>query len=119
MSNKKNNRSKRVRSENNDDSENDGENQGAFQKEMEKYEIVIRFNEKNQELMKKVSPFVLTTTLANKIGETEFAKILNDGNLLVKCADAGKMEKALKIKDIAKCKVENIGRVGTRKRMER
>lgn len=28
------------------------------------------------------------------------------------------MEKALKIRDIAKCKVENIGRVGTRKKDE-
>lgn len=66
--------------------------------------------------MKKVSPFVLTTTLANKIGEIEFAKILNDGNLLVRCADDGQMKKALNIKDIAKCKVENTGRVGMRKK---
>lgn len=64
--------------------------------------------EKNRGIMKKVSPFV--------IGEIEFAKILNDGNLLVRCADDGQMKKALNIKDIAKCKVENTGRVGMRKK---
>lgn len=45
-----------------------------------KFEVVICFNEKNQEIMKKVSSFVLTTNLANKIGEIDFAKILNDSN---------------------------------------
>lgn len=115
-SNDKDKRNKRVRSDKDEDSESDEERQESLYKEIEKYEVVIRFSEKSQAIMKKVSPFVLTSTLANKIGEIEFAKILNDGNLFVRCANAGQMDKALKIKDIAKCKVENSGRVGTRKK---
>lgn len=65
--------------------------------------------------MHKINPFMLTTTLAKKIGEIEYAKILNDGNLMVRCADAMQMEKALKVKEIGKCKVENTGRVGARR----
>ncbi|KAI2657271.1 Arginine--tRNA ligase [Labeo rohita] len=108
---------KRVRSDDGDEYENDDDDErvDTFQKEIEeKYEVVIKFNVKNQENMKKVNPFVLTTSLVNKIGEIEFAKILNNGNLLVRCADVGQMERALKIKDIVKCKVESRGRVGTR-----
>lgn len=109
MSDKNN---KRVRSEDGEESEIDDERMDSFQKEIEKYEVVIRFNETNQEIIKKANPFGLTTSLANKIGQIEYAKILNDGNLLIRCADAGQMEKALKIKDVVKCKVENTARVG-------
>ncbi len=43
---------------------------------------------------------MLTTTLANKIGDIEYAKVLNDDNLLVRCADAVQLGKALKVKEI-------------------
>jgi len=78
-----NKRNKRVRSDKHDESESDEERQETLYKEDEKYEIVIRFSEKNQAIMKKVSPFVLTSTLASKIGDIEFAKILNDGKLFM------------------------------------
>ncbi len=105
---------KRVRNEQDDGTESEEDGQITVQKEREEKFVVIRFNEKNQGSMKKVNPLVLTTTLANKIGDIEYAKVLNDGNLLVRCADAVQMEKALKVKEIGKCNVENTGRVGAR-----
>lgn len=115
MNDKRNKGNKRVRNEKDNDTESEEEGQAMIQKEREeKYVVIIRFNEKNQGSMKKVSPLVLTTTLANKIGDIEYAKVLNDGNLLVRCADAVQMEKALKVKEIGKCKVDNTGRVGDR-----
>jgi len=42
------------------------------------------------------------------IGEIVYAKVLNDGNLLVKCAN----EKAIKVKEIGKLGVINTRRVG-------
>lgn len=87
MSNKKDKGYKRVRSNFEEDPDKGGEISGIFQKEgLEKYEVIIRFNEKSQDVMKKVNLFALTLALANKIGQ--IARILNDGNLLVRCADA-------------------------------
>ncbi|XP_056270945.1 uncharacterized protein LOC130194087 [Pseudoliparis swirei] len=65
--------------------------------------------------MKKISPFVLTTALANKIGEIMYAKVLSDGNLLVRCANEEQLEKALGLKEIVKMKVLSTGRVGAQK----
>lgn len=115
MSDKKDKGNKRVRNENEEDTGSEEEQEIPQKERNENYVVIIRFNEKNQESMKKVNPFMLTTTLAKKIGEIEYAKILNDGNLMVRCADAMQMEKALKVKEIGKCKVENTGRVGARR----
>ncbi len=92
---------KRVRNEQEDGTESEEDGQITVQKEREeKYVVIIRFNEKNQGSIKKVNPLVLTTTLANKIGDIEYAKVLKDDNLLVRCADAVQLEKALKVKEI-------------------
>ena len=40
-----------------------------------------------------------------------YAKALNDGNLLVRCANE-ELEKAPKLKEIGKLKVASTGRVG-------
>ncbi len=115
MSDKRTKGNKRVRNEKDNGIESDEERQVMVQKEREeKYVVIIRFNEKNQESRKKVSPMVPTTTLANKIGDIEYAKVLNYEKCLVRCADAVQMEKALKVKEIGKCKMENTGRVGAR-----
>lgn len=63
--------------------------------------------------MKKINPFTLTTALANKIGEIIYGKVLNDGNLLIRCANENQVEKALKIKEIGKIRVESAGKIGT------
>ena len=63
--------------------------------------------------MKKINPFVLTT-LASRIGEIQYAKLLNDGNLLVRCVNEEQLEKAFKLKEIGKLKVASTGRVGAR-----
>ena len=78
----------------------------------EKCIVIIRFNEKGQVSMKKINPFVLTTALASRVGEIIYAKILNDGNLLVRCANEEQLEKALNLKEIGKLKVASTGRVG-------
>ncbi len=62
--------------------------------------------------MKIINPFVLTKHLASKIGEILYAKVLNDGNLLVNCANEDQFEKAIKVKEIGKLKVINTRRVG-------
>lgn len=111
-SGKKDKGNKRVRNET-DDSSGSEKEQESVQKEIkEEYVVIVRFNEKDQENMKKVNPFMLTTILSKKIGDIVYAKVLNDGNLMVRCADAKQLEKALKIKEMGKCKVENVGRVG-------
>ncbi len=48
--------------------------------------------------MKIINPFVLTKHLASKKGEILYAKVLNDGNLLVNCANEDQFEKAIKVK---------------------
>ncbi|XP_059813909.1 uncharacterized protein LOC132385715 [Hypanus sabinus] len=100
---------KRIRNDSGESSESKEDEQ------VERGAVVINgFNEKAQGHMKEMNPFVLTTTLANKVGEIVFAKVLNDGNLLVRCANEEQLEKALKLKEIGKCKVEYTGRVGAR-----
>ncbi len=65
---------KRVRSDSVDDSEIEEKNQETSQEgRMEMYDVTIRLNEKNRDRGKGL-PFMLTTALATKIGEIEFAK---------------------------------------------
>lgn len=71
---------------------------------------VVEHQGKGTKRMKKINPFILTTTLANKIGEILYAKVLNDGNLLVRCVDEEQLEKALSLKEIGKAKVESTRR---------
>ena len=65
--------------------------------------------------MKKINPFVLTTNLASKIGEIQYAKVLNDGNLLVRCNSEEQIDKALRLKDIGNNNVVSR-RVGAQNR---
>ena len=80
----------------------------------ESFIVILRFNDKAQEIMKKLNPLVLTSTLAKVIGDIQYAKVLGDGNLLVKCANGEQVEKALKVKELGKVKVVSSGRVGVR-----
>ena len=80
----------------------------------ESFIVILRFNDKAQEIMKKLNPLVLTYTLAKVIGDIQYAKVLGDGNLLVKCANGEQGEKALKVKELGKVKVVSSGRVGVR-----
>lgn len=76
----------------------------------EKFTAIIRFNEKGGENMKTVNPLLLPTALAAKMEEIQYAKVLNDGNLLVRCKSEEQTDKALK--EIGKNKVVNTRRVG-------
>lgn len=106
---------KRIRNENDEISESEEEGQEQNKKEIhESFIVIIRFNDKDQENMKIINPFVLTKHLASKIGEILYAKVLNDGNLLVNCANKDQFEKAIKVKEIGKLKVINTRRVGER-----
>lgn len=62
--------------------------------------------------MKKINPFALTTTLADKIGQIMYAKVLSGGYLLVRCVNEEQLEETLKLRGIGKIKVENTRRVG-------
>ncbi len=104
---------KRIRNENDEISESEEEGYEQNKKEIhENFIVIIRFNDKDQENMKIINPFVLTKHLASKIGEILYAKVLNDGNLLVNCANEDQFEKAIKVKEIGKLKVINTRRVG-------
>jgi len=103
---------KRIRKENDEGSESEEEGHEQNKKEKENFIVIIRFNDKDQESLKIINPFVLTKHLASKIGEIVYAKVLNDGNLLVKCANEGQFEKAIKVKEIGKLRVINTRRVG-------
>ncbi len=106
---------KRIRNENDEISESEEEGHEQNKKEIhENFIVIIRFNDKDQENMKIINPFVLTKHLASKIGEILYAKVLNDGNLLVNCANEDQFEKAIKVKEIGKLKVINTRRVGAR-----
>ncbi len=106
---------KRIRNENDEISESEEEGHEQNKKEIhENFIVIIRFNDKDQENMKIINPFVLTKHLASKIGEILYAKVLNDGNLLVNCANEDQFEKAIKVKEIGKLKVINTQGVGAR-----
>ncbi|CAL9681974.1 unnamed protein product [Knipowitschia caucasica] len=83
-------------------------------REKTKMFAIVRFNEKTQVNMKKLSPFILTAELNSKVGDIVSAKVLADGNLLVQCANEVQLNKALNLKQFGKFKVENVGRVGAR-----
>lgn len=104
---------KRLRREGNESNESEeGEPEQTQRVRPEKFIAIIRFNEKGQENMKKINPFLLTTNLAGKIGEIQFAKVLNDGNLLVRCNSGEQIDKALKLKEIGNNKVVSTMKVG-------
>lgn len=106
---------KRVRKDHEERSESeDDEIEGVQRDSPDKYTVIVRFNEKSQSDMKKINTFTLTTALANKVGEIIFAKVLNDGNLLIRCENESQVEKALKMKEIGKIKVGNSGRLGVK-----
>lgn len=65
----------------------------------EKFTAIIRFNEKGGENMKTVNPLLLPTALAAKMEEIQYAKVLNDGNLLVRCNSEEQSDKASKLKE--------------------
>lgn len=98
------------------ESDEGGENEiGTGQKKSpEKFIVVLRFNEKEQGNMKKINPFLLTKVLAEKIGDIMYAKILSDGNLMIRCKDEVQAGQAIQVKEIGKLKVVSSGRVGAR-----
>lgn len=65
----------------------------------ENYIVNIRLNEKPQESMNKFNQFLYTPTLASKLGKIVYAKVFNDGNLLVRCANEEQAEKTLRLKE--------------------
>lgn len=64
--------------------------------------VVLRFNERTQVHIKKLSPFVLTAELNSKVGDIVSAKVLSDGNLLVQCVNEEQLNKALNLKQFGK-----------------
>lgn len=65
----------------------------------EKFTAITRFNEKGREHVKTVNPLLLPTALAAKMEEIQYAKVLNDGNLLVRCNSEEQSDQALKLKE--------------------
>lgn len=72
--------------------------------------VVLRFNERTQVHIKKLSPFLLTAELNSKVGDIVSAKVLSDGNLLVQCVNEEQLNKALNLKQFGKFKVEMLGK---------
>ncbi len=59
-----------------------------------------------------LSPIALSRELKKKLGEVDTAKILRDGNLLVICKTEEQKNKALKIYNVCKKKVNERKMVG-------
>ena len=78
-----------------------------------RFNIVVRFAEEGG--VTKMNLLKLTKELEKKCGVIKFAKVLNDGNLLIGCNDEIQVAVAKQITMIGKCKVVTVVQVGEQK----
>lgn len=79
----------------------------------EEFKVILKFK-KNAENM-HLSPTAISRDLKKKLGEVEFAKILRDGNLLIKCKSEEEKNKAMQIDNICKKVVSERKIIGENK----
>lgn len=104
---------KRIRQEGSSGPEANEGRENKKGEDTERYNVVVRFVEEGGVM--KINPVKLSKMLQELIGNILFAKVLNDGNLLIGCADENQLNKVKKIKNIGSCKVGNIVKVGEQK----
>jgi len=75
----------------------------------EKWTVVVRFEEPG---VKGLDPLKLTKIIKNQVGEVKYARILNDGNLLIGCSSEEQIGKALKLQVVGKTMVVKVAKVG-------
>ena len=75
----------------------------------EKWNAVVRFEEPG---VKSLDPLKLTKIIKNQVGEVKYARVLNDGNLLVGCNSEEQIERALKMQVVGKAVVVKVVKVG-------
>ncbi|TDH16307.1 hypothetical protein EPR50_G00018610 [Perca flavescens] len=81
----------------------------GVQESEEKWNVVVRFEEPG---VKSLDPFKLTKIIKNQVGEVKYARILNDGNLLIGCNSEEQIGRALKLQAVGKIVVVKVVKVG-------
>lgn len=71
----------------------------------EKWNVVVRFEEPG---VKSLDPLKLTKIIKNQVGEVKYARILNDGNLLIGCNSEEQVGRALKIQAVGRAVVVKV-----------
>ena len=99
-------------------SEEEGESRGTKRtgRGSEGKKVVLRFSAEGQERFKKMKLLVLTREMEKAVGNVEFVKVLNDGNLLIGCESQEKVKIVLGRMEVAGVKVVSSGVVGERDR---
>lgn len=73
--------------------------------EREEFKIILVMRKEDEHIA--LGPIALTKDLMKKLGEIEMAKILYDGNILIKCKTEEQRNKALHIGNVCKKTVVN------------
>lgn len=76
--------------------------------------VVVRFEGEGG--VKKIEPLKLTKIIRAQVGEVKYARVLEDGNMLIGCNSEAQVEKAMKMNKIDKTKIIKVVRVGERRR---
>lgn len=80
------------------------ESRGVRKKiEREQYKVILKFRKEDEHV--NLSPVALSRELKKKLGEVDTAKILRDGSLLMICKTDEQKNKALKIDNVCKKKM--------------
>lgn len=72
--------------------------------------VVVRFEGEGG--VKKIEPLKLTKIIRAQVGEVKYARVLEDGNMLIGCNSEAQVEKAMKMNKIDKIKIIKVVRVG-------
>ena len=75
----------------------------------EKWNVVVRFEEPG---VKGLDPLKLTEIIKNQVGDVKYARILNDGNLLIGCNSEEQIGRAVKLQAVGKAVVVKVVKVG-------
>lgn len=62
-----------------------------------------------------MDPVKLMKIIRNQVGEVKFARVLNDGNLLIGSSSEGQIERVQKLQVVGKVRVTKMVRVGEKK----
>lgn len=75
----------------------------------EKWNVVVRFVEPG---VRSLDPLKLTKIIKKQVGKVKYARILNDGNLLIGCSSEEQIGKALKMQAVGGVTVVKAVKVG-------
>lgn len=74
------------------------------------FNVVVRFSGEGG--AKHLDPLKLTKIIKNQVGDVRFARVLNDGNLLIGCSSEEQCGKAQKLQSVGKAVVTKVVKLG-------